>query len=62
MRIKQISFDVVVTENVDGVELATKMRLDLAKMGYKIIGFDFNYDATDDYKKIYPNLLNSQNK
>lgn len=59
MKIKQVSFDVVVTEDVDGTKLAEKMRLELIERGYKILGYDFKYDATDDYKKYYPNLLSS---
>ena len=56
-RIKQISFDVIVNENVDGYDLAEEIADFLSKNGYDVLGSSFQEDMTDLYKDVYGYIL-----
>ena len=52
-RVKQIAFDILVDENVDGMELADKIAEFLDANGYHVLGAGFQEDMTDLYKNGY---------
>lgn len=52
-RVKQISLDILVDENVDGCELAEMIADFLEKNRYTILGAGFQEDMTDVYKNEY---------
>ena len=49
-RVVQISFDVVIDNNVDGMKIADKMAEDLETVGYEVLGAGFQADVTEYYK------------
>ena len=57
-RIKQISLDILVDENVDGENLANKVAGILKEKQLNILGYGFQGDITEVYKECYPNLIN----
>ena len=56
-RVKQISVDIMVDENIDGCELAEQIEKDLEAEGNIILGSSFQDDLTELYKRDYPELL-----
>ena len=56
-RVKQISVDILVDENVDGCKLAEQIAKDLENEGHIILGSAFQEDITEAYKKDYLELL-----
>lgn len=52
-RVKQISFDILVNENVDGCDFAEEVADFLEENGYKVLGAGFQEDMTDVYKNEY---------
>lgn len=50
-RVKQISFDILVDEGVDGMNLADEVSDFLAANGYRILGAGFEGDITEFYKE-----------
>lgn len=50
-RVKQISLDIVVNENVDGCDFAEEVADFLEANGYMVIGASFQDDMTDIYAK-----------
>ena len=49
-RVKQISFDILVDEGVDGMNLADEVSDFLESNGYRILGAGFQEDMTEFYK------------
>ena len=56
-RVKQISFDILVNENIDGCNLAEEIADFLETYGYTIIGAGFQEDMTEYYEEHYPDLF-----
>lgn len=56
-RVKQISVDIMVDENIDGCELAEQIYKDLESKGYIVLGSAFQEDMTDQYKLYDPELI-----
>lgn len=52
-KVKQISFDILVDENVDGCDFAEEVADFLEAHGYKVLGAGFQEDMTDVYKNEY---------
>lgn len=52
-RVKQISFDVLVDESVDGMNLADEVADFLEVNGYRILGAGFQEDMTEIYEDKY---------
>lgn len=52
-KVKQISFDILVDENVDGFDLAECVADFLEANGYRILGAGFQEDLTAIYKDEY---------
>lgn len=52
-RVKQISFDILVDENIDGVDFAEEVADFLNANGYKVLGAGFQEDMTEVYKNEY---------
>lgn len=55
-RVKQISIDIIVDENINGVNLAYEVE-EYLKQKYNVVGVQFNDDLTEIYEKDYPELL-----
>ena len=49
-RVKQISFDILVDEGVDGMSLADEVSDFLEANGYRILGSGFQEDMTEFYE------------
>ena len=49
-RVKQISFDILVDEDVDGMNLADEVSDFLEANGYRILGVGFQEDVTEFYE------------
>ena len=49
-RVKQISFDILVDEGVDGMNLADEVADFLEANGYRILGTGFQEDVTEFYE------------
>ena len=49
-RVKQISFDILVDEDVDGMNLADEVSDFLEANGYRILGAGFQEDMTEFYE------------
>ena len=49
-RVKQISFDILVDEGVDGMNLADEVSDFLEANGYRILGDGFQEDMTEFYE------------
>ena len=60
MRVKQISFDVIVGDLCDGCKLAEAIADKLSERGYTVIGAGFQEDITELYKEYYPELLKGE--
>lgn len=56
-RVLQISLDIVVGCECDGIELANDVRDELNRRGFTILGADFQEDMTEIYEKHYSDLL-----
>ena len=56
-RVKQISFDVLVNENIDGCDLAEEIADFLEANGYIVLGAGFQYDMTELYEEQCPELI-----
>ena len=56
-RVIQISLDIVVGHECDGMELADDVADELNRRGFKVVGAGFQDDMTDCYEENYPNLL-----
>ena len=56
-RVIQISLDIVVSRECNGVELADRIAIELGRQEYDVIGTSFQADMTEYYKKCYPNLF-----
>lgn len=55
-RVKQISLNIVVYNDVDGCELAEEIADFLEENGYGVIGAEFQEDMTDKYCGVLLNL------
>ena len=53
-RVLQISLDIVVGPECDGVELADDVAYELIRRGYKVVGASFQEDMTECYEANYP--------
>lgn len=49
-KVKQISFDILVGEDVDGMNLADEVSDFLEANGYRILGAGFQEDVTEFYE------------
>jgi hypothetical protein len=58
-RVVQISLDIVVGIECDGMKLADDVAEELDKKGYTVVGVGFQEDMTELYKEQYPELLNT---
>lgn len=58
-RVVQISLDIVVGCECDGMELADNVADELERRGFKVVGAGFQEDVTEIYEEQYPNLLNA---
>lgn len=56
-RVKQISFDVLVNENIDGCDLAEEIADFLEANGYRVLGAGFQDDMTEEYIESNPDLF-----
>lgn len=56
-RVKQISFDVLVNENIDGCDIAEEIADFLEVNGYRVLGADFQDDMTEEYIESNPDLF-----
>ncbi len=56
-RVVQISLDIVVSCECDGVELADDVAEELERRGFRVVGAGFQEDMTDEYTEHYPELL-----
>ena len=55
--VKQISLDILVGPECDGVDLAMEVMTELERRGYTILGAGFQEDLTDIYEEEYSELL-----
>ena len=56
-RVVQISLDIVVGCECDGMELADDVADELERRGFRVVGAGFQEDMTDLYKRNYPKLI-----
>ena len=56
-RVKQISFDILVDDTIDGMNLADEVADFLEVNGYRILGAGFQEDMTETYEECYPDLI-----
>lgn len=56
-RVIQISFDMIVGEEVDGTEMAYHVADELNIIGFRVVGAGFQEDMTELYEKQYPELI-----
>lgn len=60
-RVKQISVDVLVKDDVDG-EVAAKLVAEILEQNmFIVLGSQFQEDLTETYTKSYPDLIKSSN-
>ena len=59
-KVKQISLDILVGPECDSEELAQTVQEELERRGFTILGAGFQFDMTDIYKSLYPELLNEE--
>lgn len=52
-KVKQISFDILVDESVDGMNLADEVADFLEANDYRVLGAGFQEDMTEIYKNEY---------
>lgn len=55
-RVKQISIDILVDEDMDGCVLAEQIAKDLEAQGNIVLGTSFQEDLTELYQRDYPNV------
>lgn len=56
-RVKQISIDILVDDNTDGISLAEGVADTLKGEQFVVLGSGFQDDMTEVYMKCYPNLI-----
>lgn len=56
-RVIQISLDIVVGDECDGMELADDIADELNRRGFRVVGAGFQEDMTGIYKEQYPELI-----
>jgi len=56
-RVVQLSFDIVIGKDVDGMEMADYIAEELHKIGFRVIGAGFQDDVTEIYEEQYPELI-----
>lgn len=56
-RVVQISLDILVGYDCDGMNLADDVADELERNGYTVLGAGFQEDMTEIYNEQYPNLL-----
>ncbi len=56
-RVIQISFDMIVGEEVDGMEMADYVADELNRIGFRVVGACFQEDMTELYEEQYPELI-----
>lgn len=56
-RVVQISLDIVVGCECDGMELADNVADELERRGYRVVGAGFQDDVTESYVEYYSDLL-----
>lgn len=56
-RIKQISLDILVEPDIDGMKLSDEVAEALENLGFTILGAGFQEDMTEIYEEFYPDLL-----
>lgn len=56
-RVIQISLDIIVGSECDGMELADNVADELNRRGFRVIGAGFQEDMTEIYQEQYANLL-----
>lgn len=61
-KVKQISLDILVDDNVDGVNLADEVVRMLGNMQFDIVAYVFNEDLTEDYMEYRPDIFVENDK
>ena len=56
-RVIQISLDIVVGCECDGMELADDVACEFERRGFRVVGAGFQEDMTEMYKEQYPELI-----
>ena len=56
-KIKQISLDILVGDEIDGMKLADLIMEELNRRGYTVVGAGFQEDMTEIYEEYYSELL-----
>lgn len=56
-RVLQISLDIVVGCDCDGMELADNVADELERRGYRVVGAGFQEDVTETYIEYHAELL-----
>lgn len=59
-KVKQISLDILVNQDVDGEDLAEEVAKELEQHGFLVLGAGFIDDLTDIYEKSFPALLKEE--
>ena len=53
-RVVQISLDIIVGHEVDGMEMADYVADELNRIGFRVVGAGFQEDMTEVYEEQYP--------
>jgi ribose 5-phosphate isomerase RpiB len=56
-RVLQVSLDIIVGSECDGVELAEEVANELERRGFTVVGAGFQEDMTECYEKQYTEIL-----
>lgn len=56
-RVVQISLDIIVGYEVDGMEMADYVADELNRIGFRVVGAGFQEDMTELYEEQYPELI-----
>ena len=56
-RVLQISLDILVGPECNGMELADDVADELERRGFRVVGAGFQEDMTETYEDCYPELI-----
>lgn len=56
-RVKQVSIDILVDDNIDGENLADNVADVLKGKRFVVVGYSFQNDMTETYMEYYPDLI-----
>ena len=60
MRVKQISLDIIVGDQCDGMDLCDDVANELNRRGFNVIGAGFQEDMTEYYEEHYPEFVKGE--